>query len=92
MFSGIVEEMATVVDIKRYQGNIDFTLTCSFARELGIDQSMSVHRAFMSTCPCTMWPSSLPFIIMERSTFTRSPTSSSPKLERSSVSFIAVTT
>ena len=41
MFSGIVEEMATVVDIKRYQGNIDFTLTCSFARELGIDQSIA---------------------------------------------------
>ena len=33
--------MATVVDIKRYQGNIDFTLTCSFARELGIDQSIA---------------------------------------------------
>lgn len=41
MFSGIVEEMATVVDIKRYQGNIDFTLTCSFVRELGIDQSIA---------------------------------------------------
>ena len=41
MFSGIVEEMATVLDIKRYQGNIDFTLTCSFARELGIDQSIA---------------------------------------------------
>lgn len=41
MFSGIVEEMATVVDIKRYQGNIDFTLTCSFACELGIDQSIA---------------------------------------------------
>lgn len=41
MFSGIVEEMATVVDIKKYQGNIDFTLTCSFARELGIDQSIA---------------------------------------------------
>lgn len=41
MFSGIVEEMATVVDIKRYQGNIDFALTCSFARELGIDQSIA---------------------------------------------------
>lgn len=41
MFSGIVEEMATVVDIKRYQGNIDFTLTCSFAHELGIDQSIA---------------------------------------------------
>jgi len=33
--------MATVVAIKKYQGNIDFTLTCSFTNELGIDQSVS---------------------------------------------------
>lgn len=33
--------MATVVAIKKYQGNIDFTLTCSFTHELGIDQSVS---------------------------------------------------
>lgn len=41
MFSGIVEEMATVTDIYRYGGNIDFTLTCSFVDELKIDQSVS---------------------------------------------------
>jgi len=41
MFSGIVEEMATVVAINKNQGNIDFTLTCSFADELKIDQSVS---------------------------------------------------
>lgn len=41
MFSGIVEEMATVVAIKKDQGNIDFTLTCSFTNELKIDQSVS---------------------------------------------------
>jgi riboflavin synthase len=41
MFSGIVEEMATVTAIKRYQENIDFTLTCSFTGELKIDQSIS---------------------------------------------------
>lgn len=41
MFSGIVEEMATVVAIKKYKENIDFTLTCSFTSELGIDQSVS---------------------------------------------------
>lgn len=40
MFSGIVEEMATVRGIKRYGGNIDFTLTCSFVGELKIDQSV----------------------------------------------------
>ena len=41
MFSGIVEEMATVVAINKNQGNIDFTLTCSFTDELKIDQSIS---------------------------------------------------
>ena len=41
MFSGIVEEMATVTNIRRYGGNVDFTLTCSFVNELKIDQSIS---------------------------------------------------
>ncbi len=41
MFSGIVEEMATVVSIERYGGNIDLTLTCTFTNELKIDQSVS---------------------------------------------------
>lgn len=41
MFSGIVEEMATVVAINKYQGNIDFTLKCSFTSELKIDQSIA---------------------------------------------------
>ncbi|MDR2232185.1 MAG: riboflavin synthase [Tannerella sp.] len=41
MFSGIVEEAATVVDIKREQGNYHFTLTCSFVDELKMDQSVS---------------------------------------------------
>ena len=41
MFSGIVEEMATVVAIKHDRENIDFTLKCSFTNELKIDQSVS---------------------------------------------------
>lgn len=41
MFSGIVEEMAAVVAIRREQENLHFTLTCSFADELKIDQSIS---------------------------------------------------
>lgn len=41
MFSGIVEEMATVVAIERTGGNVDFTLNCSFVDELKIDQSVS---------------------------------------------------
>lgn len=41
MFSGIVESMATIVAIKRYGENVDFTLTCPFTKELKIDQSIS---------------------------------------------------
>ncbi len=41
MFSGIIEEFATVVNIHHDQENIDFTLTCSFVDELGIDQSVA---------------------------------------------------
>ena len=41
MFSGIIEEFATVVAIKRDRDNIDFTLTCSFVDELKIDQSVA---------------------------------------------------
>lgn len=41
MFSGIVEEMAQVVAIERYQENIDFTLKCTYVDELKIDQSIA---------------------------------------------------
>ncbi len=41
MFSGIIEGMATVVAISHDRDNIDFTLTCPFADELSIDQSVS---------------------------------------------------
>lgn len=41
MFSGIVEEMATVVAIEKSGENIDITLECKFADELKIDQSVS---------------------------------------------------
>lgn len=41
MFSGIIEEYATVVDVKQDRDNIDITLTCSFTPQLKIDQSMA---------------------------------------------------
>ncbi len=41
MFSGIIEDFATVVAIKRDRDNIDLTLTCSFVDELKIDQSVA---------------------------------------------------
>lgn len=41
MFTGIVEEMATVENIVKEKGNTHFTLSCSFVDELKIDQSVS---------------------------------------------------
>jgi len=41
MFSGIIEEFATVVNISHDRENIDFTLTCSFTDQLSIDQSVA---------------------------------------------------
>ena len=41
MFSGIVEEFATVVAIEKDKENVHFTLTCSFVDELHIDQSVA---------------------------------------------------
>lgn len=41
MFSGIVEEFATVVAIEREMENVHFTLACSFVDELKIDQSVA---------------------------------------------------
>lgn len=41
MFSGIVEEYATVVAIEKELENVHFTLTCSFVDELKIDQSVA---------------------------------------------------
>ena len=41
MFSGIIDEAATVVATNREKGNIHLTLKCSFTDELKIDQSVS---------------------------------------------------
>ena len=41
MFSGIVEEAATVVAIEKDKGNVHFTLKCTFTNELKIDQSIA---------------------------------------------------
>lgn len=41
MFSGIVEEAATVVAVEQKESNVDLTVRCSFAPELHIDQSVA---------------------------------------------------
>ncbi len=41
MFSGIVEEANKVVALKQEQSNLHITMSCSFTKELKIDQSVS---------------------------------------------------
>ncbi len=41
MFSGIVESIGKVVDIRQDRTNLDFTLECPFTNELSIDQSVA---------------------------------------------------
>lgn len=41
MFSGIVEEAGKVVGLRRYEGNLDLRISCSFTDELTIDQSVA---------------------------------------------------
>jgi riboflavin synthase len=41
MFSGIVEETATITKLEKEKENLHITLTCSFIDELSIDQSVS---------------------------------------------------
>jgi riboflavin synthase len=41
MFSGIIEEAATVVALRKDQENLHITMDCSFVNELKIDQSVA---------------------------------------------------
>lgn len=41
MFSGIVEDMATVVAVEKEKENVHITFTCSFVGDLKIDQSIA---------------------------------------------------
>ena len=59
MFSGIIEEFATVVDIRHDRENIDFTLTCSFADELKIDQSVAHNGVCLTVVALNPQPSAL---------------------------------
>ena len=51
MFSGIVEEFGTVTSIEKEQENVHFTLSCSFANELKVDQSLSHN----GVCLTVVW-------------------------------------
>ena len=41
MFTGIIESIGRIIKIKREEKNVRFTIQCSFANELKVDQSVS---------------------------------------------------
>lgn len=51
MFSGIVEEFGIVKAIEKEQENVHFTINCSFAHELKVDQSLSHN----GVCLTVVW-------------------------------------
>ena len=52
MFSGIVEDMATVIAVERDQNNVNFTLKCPFGTELEPSQSLA-HNGLCLTIETT---------------------------------------
>ncbi len=41
MFTGIIETIGKVVDLKKHEGNLDLVIASSFSKELKIDQSVA---------------------------------------------------
>ena len=76
MFSGIIEEFATVVAIHKDRDNIDFILRCSFVDELSIDQSVAHN------CVC------LTVVKIENGTYT--VTAMKETLDRSNLGLLQV--
>ena len=52
MFSGIVETTGKVISVVQKGGNADITLTCSFAKELSIDQSVAHNGVCLTVVKC----------------------------------------
>ena len=53
MFSGIIEEAAVVVALRKEQENLHLTMTCSFVDELKIDQSVAHNRVCLTVVELT---------------------------------------
>ncbi len=53
MFSGIVEETARVVKLEKDKGNLHITLSCSFVKELKVDQSVSHNGVCLTVVRCS---------------------------------------
>ena len=45
MFTGIIEELGTIKEVKPLDGGKEFTIACSFANEVHVDESISINGA-----------------------------------------------
>lgn len=70
MFSGIVEEAGTVTGVRRYEGNVDLRVRCSFAHELKIDQSLAHNGVCLTVVE--LYPDSTYRVTAVRETLERS--------------------
>lgn len=88
MFSGIIEEAATVVDAIREGGNLTLKVKCSFANELKIDQSVAhngVCLTVVSLLPDNIYEVTAIQETLDRSNLGDLKTGSLVNLERSMV-------
>lgn len=52
MFTGIIEGIGKIVDIEKVASNITYTLSCNFANELKIDQSLAHNGVCLTVIDC----------------------------------------
>ena len=76
MFSGIIEETALVVGLKKDRENLHITMKCSFVNELKIDQSVA-HNGVCLT-------------VVEKTAETYTVTAIKETLERSNLGFLEI--
>mgnify|MGYP002623626317 CR=1 FL=1 len=98
MFSGIIEDTARVVAIEHEQDNVHLTLTCPFAEELGIDQSIahngvcltvvSINHSPLTIDHCPNLPNGQCSMVNGQSTYT--VTAMRETLERSNLGLLRV--
>lgn len=85
MFSGIVEECATITSIVQDKENVHFTLACSFVNELQIDQSIAHNGVCLTVVSKTDTTYTVTAIqeTLQKSNLGKLTTSSKVNLERS---------
>ncbi len=85
MFSGIVETTGKVISVVQNGGNADITLTCSFAKELSIDQSVAHNGVCLTVVKCDSNQYTVTAIkeTLERSNLGQLKTGDEVNLERS---------